>query len=49
MKLEDIAFGVTDWQQVEPVTHPGERGTAVWCTLQLGALRVRMVEYSPGL
>jgi hypothetical protein len=48
MKMDDIPFGVTDWAEVPITTHAGETGTATWRTRQLGALRVRMVEYSPG-
>jgi hypothetical protein len=47
MQLSDIAFQLTDWSTVEPTSHPGERGTAYWRTLQLGEIRVRMVEYTP--
>ena len=43
-----IAFTVTDWSQVSATTHPGETGEARWRTLNIGDLRVRMVEYSPG-
>lgn len=39
---------VTDWSRVEPVAHPGETGTATWRTCNMGEIRVRMVEYSPG-
>jgi quercetin dioxygenase-like cupin family protein len=48
MDLTAIPFGTTDWSTVEPVTHPGETGTAYWRTCQFGSTRVRMVEYSPG-
>lgn len=48
MQMNDIPFGTTDWSQVEPTAHPGEQGTAWWRTRQFGALRVRMVEYTPG-
>ncbi|MCC7004019.1 MAG: DHCW motif cupin fold protein [Gemmatimonadaceae bacterium] len=33
---------------VEPRTHPGESGTALWRTKHFGDVRVRMVDYSPG-
>jgi quercetin dioxygenase-like cupin family protein len=46
--LSEIPFGITDWQQVDPTERPGESGTAVWRTRQFGAIRVRLVEYSPG-
>jgi hypothetical protein len=48
MEMKDIPFGVTDWSQIEATVHPGESGKAVWRTKQFGAVRVRMVEYSPG-
>ena len=48
MNIHDIAFGTTDWATVEPTRHAGETGWAQWRTRQFGAIRVRMVEYSPG-
>lgn len=46
MKMQDIAFGTTDWTTVPRTEHRGERGMAVWRTREFGAIRVRMVEYS---
>lgn len=46
--MTGIPFGTTDWSQIPSTAHPGETGTASWRTRQFGALRVRMVEYSPG-
>ena len=48
MQISDIPFGVTDWSAIELTEHPGEHGMAYWRTCNFGALRVRMVEYSPG-
>ena len=48
MQMADIPFGTTDWSQVEPTEHKGERGVACWRTRQFGAIRVRLVEYAPG-
>ena len=48
MKIPTLPFTVTDWSQVSATTHPGETGEARWRTLNIGDLRVRMVEYSPG-
>lgn len=48
MQLTDIAFGVTDWQAVPTTVHPGEHGSATWRTVEVGNVRVRMVELSPG-
>ncbi|WP_076860421.1 DHCW motif cupin fold protein [Bradyrhizobium mercantei] len=47
MKIPTLPFTVTDWSRVEPSVHPGETGQALWRTLNIGELRVRMVEYSP--
>ncbi len=46
--MTDIAFGTTDWASVEPTLHKGDTGVATWRTRQFGAIRVRMVDYSPG-
>ncbi|HKE96207.1 MAG TPA: DHCW motif cupin fold protein [Povalibacter sp.] len=48
MQMSSIPFGTTDWSQVEPTGHPGERGMAIWRTRHFGGIRVRMVEYTPG-
>jgi hypothetical protein len=48
MRMSDIPFGTTDWTSVEPTTHKGEVGVAIWRTRQFGDIRVRMVEYSAG-
>src|SRR5215472_10723045 len=48
MKIPTLPFTVTDWAKVEPTTHPGEAGVAYWRTLNIGDIRIRQVEYSPG-
>jgi hypothetical protein len=48
MKMQDIPFGTTDWQQIERTEHQGECGTAYWRTQHFADIRVRMVEYTPG-
>lgn len=48
MKLPNMPFTVTDWSKIEPTLHPGETGHATWRSFEVGDLRVRMVEYSPG-
>ena len=48
MKIMDVPFTTTDWESLPSTTHPGDPGVAIWRTLQVGNLRVRMVEYSPG-
>jgi quercetin dioxygenase-like cupin family protein len=48
MQMAGIPFGTTDWNDVPVTVHKGEKGEARWRTRQFGAIRVRMVEYSPG-
>jgi hypothetical protein len=48
MKIPALPFTVTDWSQIAATTHPGETGHALWRTLNIGELRVRMVEYAAG-
>jgi hypothetical protein len=48
MKIPALPFTVTDWGQVTATIHPGETGQAFWRTLNIGELRVRMVEYTAG-
>jgi len=48
MNMNDIPFGTTDWSTIERTEHKGENGVAYWQTQYFGALRVRMVEYTPG-
>jgi len=48
VKLEAIPFGTVDWSKVERTEHPGETGAALWRTRDLGGIRLRMVEYTPG-
>jgi len=48
MKLEGIPFQTIDWSRVEPTSHPGAPGVATWRTVEVGNVRVRMVEYSAG-
>ena len=47
MRITDVPFHTIDWSTVPATEHPGERGTATWRTVELGNVRVRMVEYSP--
>jgi len=48
MQIPALPFTVTDWNTVEPTRHEGETGFALWRSFNIGDLRVRMVEYSPG-
>ena len=48
MHISGIPFSTTDWSQIAPSEHQGESGVAHWRTMNFGAIRVRMVDYSPG-
>src|SRR5258707_2751273 len=48
MQIFAVAFGSTDWSQVERSERKGEHGLAYWRPRQFGPIRVRMVEYTPG-
>jgi hypothetical protein len=48
VKIPELPFTVTDWSTVPIAHHSGEKGHALWRTLNIGDLRVRTVEYSPG-
>jgi len=41
-----IPFQTIDWTTINKTEHKGITGTSYWQTIQIGALRVRMVEYS---
>ncbi len=46
--MSKIPFLKIDWTQIDQVEYKGETGTAIWQTLQLDGLRIRLVEYSAG-
>jgi hypothetical protein len=48
MRMSDIPFGTTDWSQVAPTERKGGSGYAYRRTQYFGAIRVRMIQYSPG-
>jgi hypothetical protein len=48
MRIEAFPFATTDWEGIPVVEAQGTSGTARRRTLQLGEIRVRLVEYSPG-
>lgn len=48
MQLPSSQFTAVDWSQIEPTVHPGDQGEAIWRTLQVGDMRLRRVDYSPG-
>ncbi|HMB11186.1 DHCW motif cupin fold protein [Saliniramus sp.] len=48
MQIPVLPFTVTDWSAVPVTEHAGETGTAFWRTFNVGDLRIRLVDYSPG-
>lgn len=48
MLISDVPFFTTDWSKITPTEHRGESGLSLWRTLEVGNIRVRMVEYTPG-
>lgn len=48
MKLSDIPFRAIDWSRIAPTEHRGESGFALSQTVEVGNVRARVVEYSPG-
>ncbi|QYR21262.1 DHCW motif cupin fold protein [Paenibacillus sp. sptzw28] len=48
MKIVDVPFFTTDWSSIEATEHEGTTGKAIWRTVEIGNVRVRMVEYTPG-
>lgn len=48
MEIQDVPFCTVDWNSIKPTRHPGITGEAYWRTLEIGNIRVRMVEYTPG-
>jgi hypothetical protein len=48
MKIEGVPFAVPDWDRIAPTEHPGTTGKATWRTIEIGNIRVRKVDYSPG-
>jgi hypothetical protein len=48
MTITDVPFGIADWNSLPCSVHPGESGVAHRRTVEVGNVRIRMVEYSPG-
>jgi quercetin dioxygenase-like cupin family protein len=48
MKIPELPFTVTNWAAMPITEHAGETGKALWRTVNIGDLRVRMVEYTAG-
>ncbi|MGB4659358.1 MAG: DHCW motif cupin fold protein [Mobilitalea sp.] len=48
MKIQEVPFCCVDWNSMEATVHAGITGEAYWKTFEMGNIRVRMVEYTPG-
>jgi quercetin dioxygenase-like cupin family protein len=48
MKITDLPFTSIDWNTITSTEHTGINGSAYWRTFEMGNIRVRMVEYTPG-
>jgi len=48
MVIKEVPFCTVDWSAVKATEHPGVTGKAYWRTFEMGNIRVRMVEYTPG-
>lgn len=48
MKIQDVPFCTVDWSEIPSTKHLGVTGEAYCCTFEMGYIRVRMVEYTPG-
>jgi quercetin dioxygenase-like cupin family protein len=46
--MNQIEFQTIDWNSIPKTEHRGETGRALWQTVSLPGLRIRLVEYSPG-
>ena len=48
MQIENVPYMVTEWNNVPTVIQPGEKGFVSSKMIEVGNIRVRIVEYSPG-
>jgi hypothetical protein len=48
MQINGVPFCTIDWETIAPTEHAGTTGVAYWRTFEMGNIRVRMVEYTPG-
>jgi quercetin dioxygenase-like cupin family protein len=48
MEIKAFPFQTLDWSAVKAEAHSGTSGTAYWKIFNMGEIRIRMVEYSPG-
>ena len=48
MKILHHPFETINWKKIAKIKYPGEKGFAVWQTVMMGDIRIRMVRYSAG-
>jgi uncharacterized cupin superfamily protein len=48
MQITAIPFSTTDWNTIEPIAHAGLSGEALWKTIYINEIRIRLIKYSPG-
>ena len=48
MEIQHHPFETIDWSTIEKVKHTGITGYALWQTIMMGDIRIRLVEYSAG-
>jgi quercetin dioxygenase-like cupin family protein len=48
MEIKAFPFQTLDWTTIKAEEHTGTTGTAYWKIFNMGDIRIRMVEYSPG-
>ncbi len=48
MEILQVPFTSVNWDEIPQTRHEGETGFATWRTVEMGNIRVRLVEYSPG-
>lgn len=48
MNIPPLAFMVTDWQTLPETRRPGANGYAVRRTVNIGDIRIRLIDYTPG-
>jgi hypothetical protein len=48
MKITQHPFQSINWKKVEKIKHSGDPGFALWQTIIMADIRIRMVEYSEG-
>ncbi len=48
MNIPRHPFQSIDWSSIEKIKHDGTTGFAIWQTIMMGDIRIRIVEYSAG-